>query len=240
MIFINTILQYWIDSPWYIAFLMSTVVNISVFVLTASILDNAINRLIMNWKKGSYIDDRPLKPGQKRTEIRNGIIACVIFSIGSLFTRALFSNIWPISISSLIIQIVAFTLFYESYSYFVHRLLHSRWLIKVHSVHHRSVRVTPWSAYSVHGVEAAFIGVSAPLFMLIFPFSLGVALVLHIFGMMFTILLHSNYRMNFGDFVSSHLSGHSNYHSCHHTQGNVNFGFVNSFWDVLLKTVSKR
>ncbi|WP_163835649.1 sterol desaturase family protein [Spartinivicinus ruber] len=236
MAYINQLLQFWIETDWYFALLMSIAVNIVVFVSTATILDYAIAGLISKYKFGSYIDDCPLKLNQKKIEIQNGIVACVIFGVGSLITRELFSQVWPVSFISLLIQLVAFMIFYESYSYFIHRLLHTKPFLKIHDVHHKSVRVTPWSAYSVHPVEAIFIAMSAPIFMSIFPLSLGVALVLHIFGMMFTILIHSNYNLIINNPLLGKVSGYPRYHSAHHLLGNVNFGFVNDFWDSCLNT----
>src|SRR5690606_31004983 len=118
-------------------------------------------------------DSRPLKKDQKKLEISNGLTACVIFAVGSLVTRELFSSVWPETLIAFVAQVAAFSIFYEVYSYFVHRLLHGRLSVKMHGVHHGSVRVTPWSAYSVHPVEAVFIGLSAPLYMALFPWSLG-------------------------------------------------------------------
>jgi sterol desaturase/sphingolipid hydroxylase (fatty acid hydroxylase superfamily) len=218
---------------------MSAIVNISVFVLTASILNKLINSLTNN-KAGSYINSGALHTSQKLTEIKNGVAACCIFAVGSLLTRELFNEVWPSSFIDLLSQIVTFALFYETYSYAVHRLMHLPAFRKIHGVHHKSIRVTPWSAYSVHPIEASFIGISAPIFMLLLPLSLGVALTLHILGMMFTIFLHSNYKPNIKNIAINKLFQYTDYHAAHHLLGNVNFGFVNSFWDYCFKTKANK
>ena len=236
MLTIDVLFQFWIDADWYIALLMSIVVNTLVFVITAFVLISLIKKLVCVYKLGEYIDSRLIPEEQKKKEIRNGIIACTIFAVTSLLTRELFDQLWPSSFLDLSIQVLTFVLFYETYSYFIHRLLHTKPFLKVHSVHHQSVCVTPWSAYSVHPVEALFIGMSAPIFMSLFSLSLSVALVLHISGMMFTILLHSNYHPNISTKILKNLFDYSTYHSLHHHIGKVNFGFVNSFWDSCFKT----
>lgn len=228
MQYVNELLRYWVEAPWYVALTMSLMVNVSVFVVTAYMLDSAIARLAADGKYGNYLDERELKPGQIKFEIRYGVAACAMFALLSLFTRLLFDQYWPASLQQLAMQLFFFVLFYETYSYFVHRLLHTGWFIKFHSVHHRSVRVTPWTAYSVHPVEAAFIGLSAPIFMSIFPMSLGLTLLLHIFGMIFTIVLHSNFQLR-GQLDK--LLRYPAYHASHHLLGKVNFGFIHSFWD---------
>jgi Delta7-sterol 5-desaturase len=233
---LNPLFEYWVQAPLVIALAISTLSNITIYLLTALILSLLIKHAVERKSIGSYIDNRNLKPNQIRQEFKNGLVACVVLAICSLFTRGLFNGIWPASLSALLLQIASFIIFYETYSYFVHRLLHTKLLTKFHSVHHSSVRVTPWSAYSVHPIEAAMIGLSAPLFMSLLPLSLGVALILHISGMMFTILLHSNYQYSSSASLLSNLFSYSNYHSRHHQLGNANYSFVHRFWDYVFKT----
>ena len=233
---INTLLQFWINTQWYWALSLSIAVNIAVYITTAKLLDVVITKLVESYGIGSFINKKPLRSLQKKIEIKNGIVACIIFGLGSLLTRKLFVEVWPSSFGVLLTQILVFIIFYESYSYFVHRLLHTKFFRKVHAVHHWSVRVTPWSAYSVHPLEAAFIGMSAPIFMLLFPMSLGVTLILHVFGMMFTILLHANYHASLSSFISKRIADYAVYHASHHQIADANFGFINSFWDRLFNT----
>jgi len=235
---VTNIFKYWISTDWYIALFMSFIINSTIYVFTANTLSIITRKLSSANLVGAYIDTRELKKGQIKNEIYYGIFACFIFSITSLLTRNLFNNIWPETVLSFAAQLIVFSIFYESYSYFVHRLLHIRLFSKAHSVHHSSIRVTPWSAYSVHPIEALFIGASAPLFMLLFPMSLSVILALHIFGMVFTMLIHSNFMVNESIMFSSTINNYTTAHALHHQKGVVNFGFINSFWDKVFKTNS--
>lgn len=236
MLYINKIIEFWISTHWAIAFVLAAFVNIAVYVFFAYLIE-ILTRYAVNIKKvGSYINNDELKPFQKLREIRVGIAACCIFALGSIFSRMLFDNVWAVSFWDLSAQVIMFMVFYETYSYFVHRLLHTKYLNKYHSVHHQSVRVTPWAAYSVHPVEAIFIGFSAPLFMYLFPMSLVVALMLHICGMMFTILLHSNYEHKSSNQQMRVIFSYSTDHAKHHLYGRINFGFVNRWWDILFRT----
>ena len=231
-----SVFDYWIQTDWYIAFLMSLAANVSVYIVAAFIIV-FITRIIT--KENSFaelIDSRALKQGQVRREVINGVLACVVFSLASLLARKLFVGVIPSSMSQLIIEVLVFTIFYETYSYFVHRLLHLKPFRKAHSVHHYSVRTTPWSAYSVHPLEALLISLSAPLFMLIFPVHLVVIFSFHMFGVIFTLVIHSNIRMKSKNVLFRLFNGYTESHSAHHSVGNVNFGFVNSFWDRALKT----
>ena len=237
---INQLLQFWFESHWLIAFFMSSLVNIMVYVFTAHILSKVIVYIVQTRQHGEYIDRRLLKDNQIKTEFKNGVVACVVFAGGSLASRELFVGFFPDSFMSLLFQVLGFIVFYESYSYLVHRLMHLKFLSKYHYVHHKSVRVTPWSSYSVHYIEAFFIGISAPIFMLLLPLSLSVALVLHILGMMFTILLHCNLNYTANNVLLKIFFSYPSFHSKHHAYGNVNYGFVNKVWDSWFSTLYKK
>ncbi|MBB3167902.1 sterol desaturase family protein [Simiduia aestuariiviva] len=232
---IDELLRYWIAAPWPIAFTIAFASNTTAYLISAYIIERA-SHLLIDRKMAAWIDDRAPRANQRRIEIYYGIIACGIFAALSLLTRLVYSTVWPENLIELLLQVVVFIIFYETYSYFVHRLLHTKWLIKIHAVHHRSTRTTPWSAYSVHPIEAAFIGISAPIFMLFVPMSIGVAFVLHFSGMLFTIFIHSNTSLLHVNPATNLTNNLANQHVTHHRVGNRNFGFVNSIWDYLCKT----
>ena len=228
--------EFWIQTNWYIAFVMSLVTNLIVYFVASYLITYLTQKITQHNRIGKYIDDRPFKKGQKLSEIKNGTLACSMFSLVSLLARELFVGIIPLSFTQLLIEVIAFTLFYETYSYFVHRLLHTKQFRKPHSVHHYSVRITPWSAYSVHPIEAFLIGMSAPVFMLIFPVHLSVIFAFHILGVVFTLLIHSNLKLNGSNIFCQLFNRYTECHAAHHSVGNVNFGFINSFWDLCFKT----
>ncbi len=229
-------MNYWINASWVIALLISTVTNSLIFVSTAFLLEKVTKKLLISNSSFSLINGFNFKKDQRIKEIKYGLIACLIFAGGSLFVRELFTNVFPQSFYELIIQSFSFVLFYETYSYFIHRLLHTKYFIRIHAIHHSSVRVTPWSAYCVHPVEAFFIGLSAGLFMLFFDLSLIIALVFHVFGMMFTIFIHSNITMNSSKSILTKIFSYPQYHAKHHKKSRVNFGFINQVWDKIFKT----
>lgn len=235
MALIDTLLNYWLAAPWPIALAIAFIANTSAYLLSAYAIDQLSAALtargLIEW-----LDNRALKPRQKQQEMKHGIVACAIFATLSLLTREVYTSVWPNSLTELILQVITFVIFYETYSYFIHRLLHTKRLIEIHAVHHRSVRTTPWSAYSVHPIEAALIGITAPLFMYLIPMSIGVAFVLHFSGMMFTIFLHGNISLRGVNRPIKLVNNAPLDHSKHHQVGNKNFGFVNALWDNLMQT----
>lgn len=236
--FINDAFLLWTNAELPVALVLAVFCNIGIFASAAYILERLTQRLVTKSALFSYIIPQKTHnlSARKRREINNGIIACVIFSVSSLFSRALFEGIWPTSLFLLLVQIIGFTVYYECYSYLVHRLLHSKKLIKIHAVHHRSVVVSPWSAYSVHFIEALMIGMSAPFYMLFFDISLAVVFAFHLFGMVFTIAIHSNLQLNSQNLIARLINQYTHYHANHHRAVNVNFGFINSLLDRIFKT----
>jgi len=51
-------------------------------------------------------------------------------------------------------EVAVFVLVFDFYFYALHRLMHTRWLYRVHAVHHLSKRPRPLTALSFHPVES--------------------------------------------------------------------------------------
>lgn len=236
---VNAILEYWMGAPWWVALSMAIAVHAAIYGVGAGIGTLLTERVWPAIGLGRTIDAHPPRPGQLRFEIGNGLVACVVFGIITLTYRELCVGYWPTSWLQGTVQVVAFVVFNNLYADGTHRLLHSRWLIRVHGVHHRSVRVTPWSGYSVHPLEAVVIGMTLPMFMLLVPLGVGTAFVLHALGMLFTTCIHCNYEL-LPDRPVDHwlrrLIDDPAYHRLHHTRGNVNYGFTSRVMDRLFGT----
>lgn len=75
------------------------------------------------------------------------------------------------------LSLPALILWHDTYFYWTHRLLHTRWLFRhVHSVHHRSRQPSPWAAYAFHPIEALVNGLVTPLALAVVPVHGGVLL----------------------------------------------------------------
>jgi lathosterol oxidase len=236
---VNLQFAHWMQMDWQWAFVIATFVHLSIYLVGGGVGWWLTRRVWPAIGLGQEIDQRPLKSGQLAFELRNGLQACVLFGLVSLSYRSLCMGIWPESAATAIWQLTAFVVFNNLYSYGTHRLLHHRSLIRFHGVHHRSTRVTPFSSYSVHAIEAIIIAATFPLFLLIVPMSLGMVFLLHAFGMMYTVCIHCNYDL--WPSLSDHhwfkkLINHPTYHRYHHTLGNVNYGFTNRLLDRLFQT----
>lgn len=224
---------------WYSALVTATLFHLLIYLVGGGIGLWLTRQVWPAMGLGQEIDQTPLKTEQLVNELRNGFVACLLMGWVSLSYRHLCDGIFPQDALTALWQLAAFVVFNNVYSYATHRLLHHRSLIRFHAVHHRSKRVTPFSSYSVHPIEALIIAGTFPFFLLLIPMSLGMVTVLHAFGMLYTVCIHCNYDV-WPTLPDEHwfkkLINHPTYHRYHHTLANVNFGFTNRVMDILFKT----
>lgn len=229
---LNPLIHYWINAPIAIAWAMAAVANIAIYLIGALGVSRISQWLIRTGTARSY-DANAVGSQQYQREIRRSLLTCLLLACTSLFTRELYGGVWPESLTQWFFQVLLFVVYYEVYSYGIHRLFHTRLFRKAHGVHHRSVITTPFSAYSVHPIEALSIGLSAPLFMLVVDFSLGPAFILHEFGMLFTVGIHANIELTHW---GKPLNRWTRHHQLHHALGNRNFGFTSLILDRVFGT----
>jgi len=239
MEFINATMEYWLIAPWYIALVMATFVHLNIYFWGGLIGQTLTNKIWPAMGLGCQIDKHPPKPNQVQFEILNGVKACLLFGVVTLSYRGLSEGLWPETIWQATTLVVGFLAYYNVYGYVTHRLLHTRLLRQFHMVHHSSIRVTPWSGYNVHFVEALIMALTLPIFMSFVSVGVGLAFLFHSLGMMFTTCLHCNYDL-VPNLSKNHwfriLVNDPSFHRMHHTQGAVNYGFTTSIMDRLFGT----
>lgn len=192
---------------------------------------------------GAVVDERPLRPGQVRFEIRRSLGSIVIFGVFGLITFLAWRNgIVTVELQSTWYKVVVDLLFLliwnEMHFYCVHRLLHTRWLYRhVHRIHHESVVPTPFSTYSFHWLEAVLLGSVMILPMFFLKFSAASLLALPVMSIFFNTIGHCNYNV-FAKHPSIHSA--SQEHSLHHLRVAGNYGFYLPFLDIWAKTTLRK
>ncbi|TPI33547.1 sterol desaturase family protein [Mesorhizobium sp. B3-2-1] len=115
------------------------------------------------------------------------------------------------------------------YFYWIHRLLHTKLLYRIHALHHRNIDVGPWSGLAMHPVEHIFYFGTA-LVHFVVPSS-PVHLICHLmFYGLYAITTHTGFeglwlagrkRVDLGTF----------HHQLHHRYFEVNYGTLEVPWD---------
>ena len=128
----------------------------------------------------------------------------------------------------------------DAWFYVVHRLLHASWLFKhVHSVHHRSIDVSPFTAYSFHPLEGLLLTAWVIPAVLLLPIPLPVLGALQLVGLFNNVNAHLGYELQPRWFVRippfSWLTS-STFHNLHHAHVTGNYGLMLRVWDRLFGT----
>ncbi len=127
---------------------------------------------------------------------------------------------------------------HDSWFYWGHRALHTRWLYRFHSPHHRNVTPSVWSNDAGHFVDTLFAHSYYAIIVFIMPIPAN-ALILHrIFDQISAAVGHCGYE----HFASPTARKPwpflcTVFHDQHHQYFLYNYGNYFSLWDRLCKTV---
>ena len=132
------------------------------------------------WKKDKFYKRKNQLPfpdkGQVRYEIKWSLYSSIVMGfIGTSvyyaykhgYTRV-YENISDMGWGYYIFSIFFMMFIHDIYFYFMHRLLHKKFMWKIHSVHHYCKNPTPWSSFCMHPVEMLMVGgIVAPMLFVI-------------------------------------------------------------------------
>jgi lathosterol oxidase len=235
------------DSRWLMAGILAIVAG-RYFLLAGSAY-----LLCYRWKLKKFmpykIQHNAPKPSQLKHEIRFSLSTILIFSfVGMTAVLLYFSGHTTIylevsahGIPYLLLSAAILFFIHDTYFYWTHRLLHTKWMFrKIHAVHHRSVNPTPLAAYSFHPLEAFIES------LIIFPFIMIFPVHLFVFGLFIFLVLLTNVIGHLGfEFFSPQLRrsalgkflASSTHHNLHHQKSKRNFGYYFTIWDRIMDTL---
>ena len=135
-----------------------------------------------------------------------------------------------------IFSIAVMAVVHDTYYYWAHRLMHTRWLFKhVHMMHHQFTNPTPFAAYAFHPgeivIEIAVFGV-LPFVMPLHPAAIATYVV---------ILTYLNVISHLGFELYTSKTLHrwfitSTHHNMHHSRVSGNYMLYFNIWDRLMGT----
>lgn len=225
---------------WVVALLLISSFALLYFIMSASL--NAI----FKWTLKKGWTEKTIKfnlfDGQIRFEILHSLMSIVVFGFYGLLIVFCYRNkVVGIAFDNnymILVDLLILAVWNEVHFYFCHKLMHTKMLLGIHRIHHKSVVVTPFSTYSFHPAESLLFGTVMILPMFVMEFELMALVIFPIYHLFFNTLGHSNIKL------INHHSGLkeieiSTHHNNHHTTHNSNFGFVSRVMDQLMHTYLK-
>ncbi|MGQ0622938.1 MAG: sterol desaturase family protein [Panacagrimonas sp.] len=234
---IESLATQWKVLPLVGALAVAYMIQLLIYVGVAAAVIGMYGTVTRFFGYGALLDDRPLRPRQIRDEMLWSLGTCGVCAAYLVACLKLSTGLWPASWVSALIQVLTFSIFYDFYFYWVHRLLHTRFLARFHALHHRSVRVTSWAVHCLHPVEALTNHLPVLLFMLVWPTGIGMVIVFQVLLMLAPAIGHSNFDPYPDIKWLQAVKRWNRSHQRHHQLGEAgNYGFLAMHWDAVLGT----
>lgn len=130
---------------------------------------------------------------------------------------------------------------HDAYFYWVHRLMHTKWLYgHVHKVHHISTNPSPWTAYAFHPLEAVVEAGILPLIAFTLPVHPSAIASFFFFQIAYNVYGHLGFELYPKGFHKTAIGKYVNTsvaHNLHHSRFNGNYGLYFLIWDRLMGTL---
>lgn len=144
------------------------------------------------------------------------------------------------SAARLCLEFTAIVLLHDTYFYWAHRVMHTRWLFRrVHRVHHKSRTPTPWAAYAFAPPEAVLEAGILPAAALLLPMH-EITIFLFVTHMIVrNVIGHAGIELFPGWWLQVPVLKWittTTHHDLHHSHGGYNFGLYFTWWDKWMKT----
>jgi lathosterol oxidase len=184
-----------------------------------------------------------------RNEILRSLGTCALFALTTamahqLLLAGVFRIRWSRPAWQIALELVGLILLNELHVYVLHRLMHTRWLLRnVHVVHHRSHSPTAYSVYSVHWIEGILMSLVTPIAMLVHNFQIESIAIFPVVTLVMNVLCHWNHDL-FPNVSPNRWLAMAQRHGLHHTNAHGNFGFTMALFDrlggTLIRSPSRR
>lgn len=197
---------------------------------------------------GTALNQRPPKRVDVLREARLSLLSAGIYAFPAAIALEawkhgqgkLYSDVHLYGLIWLPISALLYLLVQDSFYYWLHRLLHHRWLFRLaHAGHHRSREPTPWASFAFDPLEAVLTAWLLPALTFILPIHVGVALLVLTLMSVAAVINHCGRELlppgmvhgPIGDWIIG-----ATHHHGHHQRQQTNFGLYLRLWDRLMKT----
>jgi sterol desaturase/sphingolipid hydroxylase (fatty acid hydroxylase superfamily) len=232
----NTLPEYiLLESPYLLLFVL-TIVYFSMLYFGVSSLFISVCKSLHARKMLNKIIDAQPGQAQITSEIRHSVRSIIVFGLTAMLMAFLIRNgfiiLLPDTVLNTLTGVVILNLWNEVYFFIIHRVMHTRFLMKhVHYIHHQSKIPTVYSVYSFHWFEAFLLGSVQVTVALVMPLSPMAIMIYPFTSILLNLAGHCNYR--FGNGTGESWKVFATQHNQHHHKGRKNYGFALNFLDKL-------
>ncbi|CAN5253573.1 sterol desaturase family protein [soil metagenome] len=231
---------------------MMTGVIFSILIVRYFLVAGLFYLYFFKWKQEAWVARKLHRKNpsmsQCRKEISWSVITSVIFAVAGTLSILL----WQQGNSRIYLEIAEFgwlyfmasiviaMLLHETYYYWLHRWMHTASIFRtVHKVHHDSMVVSPWTAFSFHPLEGLLEALVLPLLIFILPLH-PYAIVIYLTIMTISSVVNHLDIELFPKNFDKHWLGKwligATHHSAHHSHFRFNYGLYFTFWDKWMRT----
>lgn len=145
-----------------------------------------------------------------------------------------YTNFFDYSIPYFIFSMILFTIWTETWTYWIHRWLHTYDFLyrHLHYIHHSFVATSPFAGFAFHPVDSFMQALPTYTASFFFPVWWGTT--------MFQVVLISIWSVSIHDHVPllpCKFFLYAPHHTIHHDEGRMkNYGLITSFWDRIMGT----
>ncbi|MBF4518989.1 sterol desaturase family protein [Flavobacterium sp. ANB] len=206
------------------------------------------------WKKGKYLKRKNQLNFPEKEQIKYefkwsissalvmGFVGTIVYYFYKNGYTKIYENISDYGWLYFVFSIIIMMFIHDIYFYFVHRLLHTKFMWNVHKIHHSSHNPTPWSSFCMHPVEMLLSGgVVAPMIFII-PAHMSAFVVFTLIIMFNAIYGHCGFEFfgpGFNKSIFLKWINTETFHNMHHSGKHVNYGLYTNIWDRICQTVHK-
>lgn len=184
-------------------------------------------------------------------EIINSMLTNLVFLASALlllltplktYTK-IYENIHDFPLWYLPISLVLALIVHDTYFYWMHRTLHTKFLYKhFHKTHHLSTNPSPWAAFSFHLGEAVFESLIIFIIVFLIPIHPSMIIAFTLASLTINVYGHLGFEIMpkwFRKRWSFQIFNTSVHHNMHHQYFEKNYGLYFRFWDRIMGTENK-
>ena len=175
-----------------------------------------------------------------KTTVIFALIYCLLAGMDWLKYSQIYTDLNQYPIWWLGISVLLTIFLHDTFFYWLHRALHTKWLYPLHRTHHLSCYPTPFTSYSFSSGEAFFEALIVVAIIYLIPLHPLAFLIFQTISTAYNVYGHCSRELMPLALSNSRLGNWANtasLHAYHHRTGQGNYSFYFTVWDRLMGTL---